>query len=51
VQEHVAPEKFARYKELAEREGFLFVASGPFVRSSYKAGELFVKNVLRKARA
>ena len=51
VQEYVAPEKFARYKELAEREGFLFVASGPFVRSSYKAGELFVKNVLRKARA
>ena len=27
--------------------GFLYVASGPLVRSSYKAGEFFLTNVLR----
>jgi lipoic acid synthetase len=26
--------------------GFLHVASGPLVRSSYRAGELFIKNWL-----
>ena len=31
--------------------GFAFVASGPMVRSSYRAGELFVKNILRKREA
>lgn len=30
--------------------GFLYVASGPLVRSSYKAGEAFIENVLRKRR-
>ena len=28
--------------------GFLYVASGPLVRSSYKAGEYFVENYLNK---
>jgi len=27
--------------------GFLYVASGPLVRSSYKAGEYFIENVLK----
>ena len=27
------------------------MASGPMVRSSYRAGELFVKNILRKRQA
>ena len=31
-----------------EEMGFDFVAAGPMVRSSYRAGELFVKNILRK---
>ncbi len=43
----VSPEKFEYYKQKALELGFLYCASGPFVRSSYKAGELFVKNVLR----
>ena len=30
--------------------GFLYVASGPLVRSSYRAGELFIENVIRKRR-
>ena len=28
--------------------GFLYVASGPLVRSSYKAGEYFLKGVIEK---
>jgi len=31
--------------------GFLYVASGPLVRSSYKAGEAFIENVLKKRKA
>jgi lipoic acid synthetase len=37
VHEYVHPEKFKSYKAMAENMGFLFVASGPFVRSSYFA--------------
>ena len=47
VKEYVEPEKFEFYKIMGEDLGFLYVASGPFVRSSYKAGELFVKSLLR----
>jgi len=36
---------------VAEDLGFLYVASGPLVRSSYKAGEFFIENVLKKRRA
>ncbi len=43
VRAFVPPEEFARWKEEAEALGFLFVASGPLVRSSYRAGELFLK--------
>ncbi len=39
VVEFVAPEKFARYKVLAEEMGFQHVASGPMVRSSYHADD------------
>jgi lipoic acid synthetase len=35
----VAPEKFAEYKVRAEQMGFVHVASGPMVRSSYHADE------------
>lgn len=28
--------------------GFLYCASGPLVRSSYKAGEAFIENVIKK---
>ena len=39
VREYVRPEAFAEYKRLGEEMGFLFVASGPFVRSSHNAIE------------
>lgn len=43
VEEYVTPEKFAEWKEFAEGElGFAYCASGPLVRSSYKAAEHFM---------
>lgn len=48
VEAYIKPEKFEWYKQKALELGFAYCASGPFVRSSYKAGELFVKNVLQK---
>ena len=39
VREFVAPEKFAFFKRQAEALGFIHVASGPMVRSSYHADE------------
>ncbi len=46
VHSFVHPDEFARFGELARARGFLFVASGPFVRSSYRAAELFLKGRL-----
>ncbi|MBI2548108.1 lipoyl synthase [Candidatus Woesearchaeota archaeon] len=47
VVEYVHPEQFNRYREIGESLGFAFVAAGPLVRSSYKAGELFTKYYLQ----
>jgi lipoic acid synthetase len=48
VKEHIAPARFAALQQHAERKGFLYVAAGPLVRSSYKAGEYFLMNMLRR---
>lgn len=50
VIEYITPEKFAHWQTLAESMGFLYVASGPLVRSSYRAGEFFMKGVIEKKR-
>ena len=43
VVEYVSPEKFEYWREVAESEyGFDFCASGPMVRSSYKAAENYI---------
>ena len=47
VDRYVEPAEFERWKQVAENMGFLYVASGPLVRSSYKAGEFYIENVLR----
>ncbi len=36
VDRYVDPSEFDRWKQVAEDMGFLYVASGPLVRSSYK---------------
>jgi lipoic acid synthetase len=48
VMEYVTPEKFDEWKVYGEEVvGFRYVASGPLVRSSYKAGEFFIETMLR----
>jgi lipoic acid synthetase len=43
VSAYVHPDAFDTWRRVAEAElGFLYCASGPLVRSSYRAGELFV---------
>lgn len=49
VKEYVTPEKFDFWKEYGESIGFRYVASGPLVRSSYRAGELFVQTMVRES--
>lgn len=46
VLEFIRPEVFAELEQDGLAMGFAFVAAGPLVRSSYKAGELFVKNLV-----
>jgi lipoic acid synthetase len=46
VERFVTPEEFARYKAEAESHGFLYVAAGPLVRSSYRAAEFFLKGLM-----
>jgi len=48
VNEYVHPTKFEMFQKEAEEMGFLYVASGPLVRSSYKAGEYFITKHLNK---
>jgi lipoic acid synthetase len=48
VERYVTPDEFELWKQRAMDMGFLYCASGPLVRSSYKAGEAFIENVLRK---
>ena len=51
VKEYVTPEKFEHWKKYGEEVvGFRYVASGPLVRSSYKAGEFFIESMLREER-
>jgi len=50
VHDYVTPDKFELWRQRALNMGFLYCASGPLVRSSYKAGEAFIENVLKKRR-
>ncbi len=44
VERWVTPEEFEQLGTLARELGFVFVASGPLVRSSYRAAEAFVES-------
>lgn len=50
VEAYIAPATFDLWRQRALDLGFLYCASGPLVRSSYKAGEAFIENVLKKRR-
>lgn len=47
VVRYVEPAEFDAYREAGMAMGFRFVASGPLVRSSYRAAEAFLRGVLR----
>uniref|UniRef100_A0A4W6BVU4 Lipoic acid synthetase n=1 Tax=Lates calcarifer TaxID=8187 RepID=A0A4W6BVU4_LATCA len=51
VEEYITPERFAHWEKVGNDMGFVYTASGPLVRSSYKAGEFFLKNLLKKRKA
>lgn len=46
VERYIPPEDFAKYREWGLQRGFFEVASGPLVRSSYRADRVFKKNNL-----
>jgi lipoic acid synthetase len=52
VFDYVHPDKFDVWKTVAEGEfDFLYCASGPMVRSSFKAGEFFVEALVRDGKS
>lgn len=51
VERFVTPAQFEAYRQLALECGFLYVASGPLVRSSYRAAEFFMKGLMDKRRS
>jgi lipoic acid synthetase len=50
IAEFVHPDQFARYEQIGLELGFEYVASGPLVRSSYKAGEFFIRRFIQARR-
>jgi lipoic acid synthetase len=50
VRDYVTPERFKELEIEARAMGFLYVASGPLVRSSYKAGEFFAARLVNARR-
>lgn len=51
VQEYVSPGTFDELRVAGEDLGFVYVAAGPLVRSSYRAGEFYLEKVVRSRRA
>ena len=48
IDRYVTPEEFEMLEREALEMGFLYCASGPLVRSSYKAGEFFLRSLLEQ---
>ncbi|XP_071848051.1 lipoyl synthase, mitochondrial-like [Apostichopus japonicus] len=48
VSEYVTPEKYKYWEKVGEKLGYAYTASGPLVRSSYRAGEFFISNLLKR---
>ncbi|KEG12598.1 putative lipoic acid synthetase, mitochondrial precursor [Trypanosoma grayi] len=47
VSRYAHPKEFEMWEKEAMAMGFLYCASGPLVRSSYRAGEYYIKNILK----
>ena len=47
VERFVTPAEFQHLEQVGKDMGYAYVASGPLVRSSYKAGEFFITNMLK----
>ena len=48
VDQYYTPEQFDEMKKIAEDFEFMYVAAGPFVRSSYKAAEFFMEGMINQ---
>ncbi len=48
VKEYISPEKFREWEHIGNRLGFAYTASGPLVRSSFKAGKTNIFYALYK---
>jgi lipoic acid synthetase len=46
IDRYVHPDEFEAHRVAGEALGFRFVASGPLVRSSYRAAEVFLHGLL-----
>ena len=51
VKEYVTPERFEALRKRAISLGFKYCAAGPFVRSSYRAGEHFIKAMVQEKKS
>jgi lipoic acid synthetase len=47
VSEYVHPDRYQYWETVGRDLGFSYIASGPLVRSSYRAGELYIKHMLK----
>ena len=47
VEKFLPPKEFEKLAELGNKMGFEYVASGPLVRSSYKAAEFYIERKIR----
>ena len=50
VRNYLPPDLFKYYEKKALERGFKYAAAGPFIRSSYRAGEFFVRAMVEKRR-
>jgi lipoyl synthase len=48
VSKYIPPEQFEKLRTIAISMGFIYVASGPLVRSSYRAGDFFAQKIIPK---
>ena len=47
LKEYVHPDRFEHFRKRALEMGFKYAAAGPFVRSSYRAGEHFISAMVK----